>query len=200
MSSIVVIPSAMNLNNLFGTSVSSLKGGWDPQTNTPDIYATCVQVGDFVVVQDVGAGNTYSFGFGTKGEVVDLSDSDQVVFNGVIFVKNEQFARDAQEIEMDRLTPSLGSVYTNVITNKSNITILQSSKEPTIATGLTSQYWRGDKSWQALNKAAVGLSNVDNTTDLNKPISTATQLALNARQVTSQKGQAGGYAPLDGNA
>jgi hypothetical protein len=35
-----------------------------------------------------------------------------------------------------------------------------------------------------LNKSTVGLSNVDNTTDLLKPISTATQTALNAKQDT----------------
>lgn len=33
-----------------------------------------------------------------------------------------------------------------------------------------------------LTKSDVGLSNVDNTSDLNKPISTATQIALNAKQ------------------
>jgi len=56
-----------------------------------------------------------------------------------------------------------------------------SGKEPTITAGTTSQYWRGDKSWQTLNKSAVGLSNVDNTSDINKPISTATQTALNTK-------------------
>lgn len=35
-----------------------------------------------------------------------------------------------------------------------------------------------------LDKSDVGLSNVDNTSDLNKPISTATQTALNAKQDT----------------
>jgi len=35
-----------------------------------------------------------------------------------------------------------------------------------------------------LTKTDVGLSNVDNTSDLNKPISTATQTALNAKQPT----------------
>jgi hypothetical protein len=35
-----------------------------------------------------------------------------------------------------------------------------------------------------LTKSDVGLSNVDNTSDLNKPISTATQTALNAKQNT----------------
>ena len=53
------------------------------------------------------------------------------------------------------------------------------AREGSITAGTTSQYWRGDKSWQTLDKTAVGLSNVDNTTDANKPISTATQTALN---------------------
>ena len=54
-------------------------------------------------------------------------------------------------------------------------------KENTILAGTTSQYFRGDKTFQTLNKAAVGLANVDNTSDLNKPISTATQSALNTK-------------------
>lgn len=58
------------------------------------------------------------------------------------------------------------------------------SKEPGITPGNTGQYWRGDKSWQTLDKSAVGLGNVDNTSDANKPISTATQTALNAKQDT----------------
>lgn len=53
------------------------------------------------------------------------------------------------------------------------------TKEPTITAGTTAQYWRGDKSWQTLNSTAVGLGNVNNTSDANKPISTATQTALN---------------------
>lgn len=62
-----------------------------------------------------------------------------------------------------------------------NVTIADSTKESTITAGTTSQYWRGDKTWQALDKTAVGLSNVDNTTDLDKPISTATQTAINGK-------------------
>jgi fructose-specific component phosphotransferase system IIB-like protein len=36
------------------------------------------------------------------------------------------------------------------------------SKEPSITSGTTSQYWRGDKSFQTINKADVGLGSVDN--------------------------------------
>jgi hypothetical protein len=53
--------------------------------------------------------------------------------------------------------------------------------EPPIAAGTTSQYWRGDKSWALLDKNAVGLSQVDNTSDANKPVSGATQTALNLK-------------------
>ena len=52
-------------------------------------------------------------------------------------------------------------------------------KEDAITAGTTAQYYRGDKTFQTLDKTAVGLSNVDNTSDANKPISTATQTALN---------------------
>jgi hypothetical protein len=55
------------------------------------------------------------------------------------------------------------------------------AKENTITAGTTAQYFRGDKTFQTLDKTAVGLSNVDNTSDANKPVSTDTQTALNAK-------------------
>lgn len=69
--------------------------------------------------------------------------------------------------------------YLNGVT--SAIQTQLNGKEPSIAAGTTGQYWRGDKSWQTLDKSAVGLGNVDNTSDLNKPISTATQTALDGK-------------------
>lgn len=55
------------------------------------------------------------------------------------------------------------------------------SKEPAITAGTAAQYRRGDKTWQTLNKAAVGLANADNTSDANKPVSTAQQTALSLK-------------------
>jgi len=69
-----------------------------------------------------------------------------------------------------------------------NITVADATKEPTVTAGNTGQYYRGDKSWQTLDKTAVGLANVDNTTDLNKPVSTATQTALNLKADASSVG------------
>lgn len=46
---------------------------------------------------------------------------------------------------------------------------------------------------------SIGLGNVNNTSDANKPISTATQTALDAKLDDSQKGAASGLAELDGS-
>jgi hypothetical protein len=55
-------------------------------------------------------------------------------------------------------------------------------KQDQITAGTTSQYYRGDKTFQTLNKTAVGLANVDNTSDASKPVSTAQQTALDLIQ------------------
>lgn len=48
-----------------------------------------------------------------------------------------------------------------------------------------------------ITKTAVGLGNVDNTSDLNKPVSNATQTALNLKINNSEKGVNNGVASLD---
>jgi hypothetical protein len=53
--------------------------------------------------------------------------------------------------------------------------------EPTITATTSADYYRGDKTFATLNKAAVGLGNVDNTSDANKPVSTAQQTAIDAK-------------------
>ncbi|MFW9600963.1 MAG: hypothetical protein ACMV1B_01450, partial [Prevotella sp.] len=55
-------------------------------------------------------------------------------------------------------------------------------------------------SWSLLSKTDVGLSNVDNTSDANKPLSTAMVNALLVKLNTSAVGVAGGVAGLDANA
>ena len=50
-----------------------------------------------------------------------------------------------------------------------------------ISSGTTLQYFRGDKTWQTLNAIVVGLENINNTSDVNKPISTSTQTAFDLK-------------------
>lgn len=70
---------------------------------------------------------------------------------------------------------------TQAISTVDGLQTVLDSKEPNITSGTTSQYWRGDKSWQTLDKNAVGLGNVSNLSDLDKPVSIATQTALNLK-------------------
>ena len=104
--------------------------------------------------------------------VVNLDTSTTANINDSI---NKRFVTDAN------LTNINNQSGTNTGDNAVNTLYsgLATSKENTIASGTTSQYYRGDKSWQTLDKSAVGLSSVDNTSDLDKPISSATQTALN---------------------
>lgn len=74
-----------------------------------------------------------------------------------------------------------------------------SALEPAITAGSTTQYLRGDKTFQTLNKAAVGLGNVDNTSDANKPISTSVQAALDAKIGTSDTRLTDQRTPGDGS-
>lgn len=60
----------------------------------------------------------------------------------------------------------------------------------------------GTSTWSKLayvipNKTDIGLGNVDNTSDANKPISTATQNALNTKLNVAIKGTPNGIAELD---
>jgi len=71
---------------------------------------------------------------------------------------------------------------TGTLSDQTDLQNALNAKEPTITAGATSQYYRGDKSFQTLDKNAVGLGNIDNTSDVNKPISTAQQTALDTKQ------------------
>ncbi|MCA0231562.1 MAG: hypothetical protein LCH91_13905 [Bacteroidetes bacterium] len=80
--------------------------------------------------------------------------------------------------------PTWGGI-SGTLASQTDLSSALSGKEPTITVGTTAQYWRGDKTFQTLDKSAIGLSNVDNTSDANKPISTATQTALNGKANSS---------------
>lgn len=73
----------------------------------------------------------------------------------------------------------------------SNDDILQ--QKAGVLTNRTPVQFKADLS---LVKADVGLANVDNTSDADKPVSTAQQTALNLKEDLSNKGAVNGYAPL----
>lgn len=91
-----------------------------------------------------------------------------------------------------KATPTTAAVTWGSITGTlSSQTDLQSAlnaKQDTLSSGTNIKTLEGQSLLGSgnidLTKSDVGLANVDNTSDLNKPISTATQTALNAKQDT----------------
>lgn len=77
----------------------------------------------------------------------------------------------------DNLRAAFAKVNANTQEQQAGLAL----KEPAFAAGTAAQYWRGDKTWRTLDKAAVGLANADNTSDANKPVSAAQAAAIAAR-------------------
>lgn len=105
-------------------------------------------------------------------------------------IRDDGIQKVANTAERLALVPSDGDIVEQLDTNalyaykqSTNSWILIT--QPTVVTSVTSVFGRsGDVVAQAgdYTKAQVGLGNVDNTSDLNKPISTATQTALNLKE------------------
>ncbi len=85
---------------------------------------------------------------------------------------------------IDDSTPTADAVFSSLHTSN-----LLSGKENAFDAGTTNQWLRGDKTFQVLTKANVGLPNVDNTSDANKPVSTA-QAAADAAVLASAQAYA----------
>jgi hypothetical protein len=77
------------------------------------------------------------------------------------------------------------AAHTHAQADVTGLVTALAGKEPVIAAGTAAQYIKGDKSLGTLDKAAVGLGNVDNTNDADKPISSATAAALAGKAATA---------------
>ena len=157
---------------------------WDASTNTPTLPALpdATTKGMFwkVCVKGTYGDHEYNpfdliISNGTSWDWIDNSEVISTVFGRVGAITAQAGDYNAGQVTF---TPAGGVAATNV---QAAIAELDTEKQASIPAGTTLQYYRGDKVWATLDKAAVGLGNVDNTSDANKPISTATQSALDAK-------------------
>ena len=164
-------------------SIMEYKGTWDASTNTPTLASGTGSAGDVYRVSVAGTALSLTFEVG-----------DYVIYNGTTWEKSDTTDAVASvngytgNVTLDKDDVGLGNVDNTSDANKPVSTATQTAldgKENTITAGTTSQYFRGDKTFQTLDKSAVGLGNVDNTSDANKPVSTATQTALDAKLTTA---------------
>lgn len=84
-------------------------------------------------------------------------------------------------------TANWGSIG-GTLSSQTDLQTALNGKENLITAGTTSQYFRGDKTFQTLDKNAVGLGNVDDTSDINKPVSTLQASAIALKQDTLVSG------------
>ncbi|WP_353168367.1 hypothetical protein, partial [Flavobacterium sp.] len=124
-----------------------------------------------------------------KSDVTTLGTSD-VLFPTQNAVKTYVDAQQIANATPDATATVKGKIkLTNDLGGTADLPTVPGllTKEPIIAAGTTSQYWRGDKTWQTLDKSVVGLGNVDNTADADKPVSTAVQTALDTKENAANK-------------
>ncbi len=126
------------------------------------------------------AGKEPTITAGTTGEYWRGDKSWQTLDKTAVGLANVDNTSDATKNAASvTLTNKTISGASNTLSNiaqssVTNLTTDLAGKEASITAGTTAQYWRGDKSWQTLDKTAVGLSNVDNTSDATKNSASAT--------------------------
>lgn len=143
----------------------------------PDYFTGSVSLIASVIVQE-GVGTIVEIldsrpTLGFKASGTSASSDHQALSNRSDTTAHSQYllksATDAMGIDLDMG----GFDIVNIGALVGDVTGTASGNEPTIAPGTAGQYWRGDKSWQTLNAATISLGNVDNVSDVNKPVSTA---------------------------
>lgn len=148
---------------------------------------------------------------------LDSSTSGAIASDGAGWIK-KTYAQLKTALGLVKGDVGLGNVDNTSDANKPVSTATQTALDakvtgpasvtddlPAIFDGTTgklikSKTYAAFKTLLALVKGDVGLGNVDNTSDANKPVSTAQQSALDLKQSLSEKDQANGYAGLDSSA
>jgi plastocyanin len=163
------------------TGAVVFKGTWNASTNTPTLADGSGTAGWQYAVS---VGGTRNLGSGN----ITFVAGDYVIYNGTIWqqIPSSTIAAagtlTGATLASNVLSSSLTSVGT--LTNLSvtnTITGSISGNAGTATNGVVTTGSYTDPSWLTLTKSKVGLGNVDNTTDAGKPISTATQTALDLK-------------------
>ena len=143
---------------------------------------------------DLAAGDMPSGIDATKISTGSISNAEFDYLNGLTDNIQTQFTGKQDTLVS---ATNIKTINSTSVLGSGNIAV-----EPTITATTSADYYRGDKTFATLNKTAVGLGNVDNTTDANKPVSTATQTALDAKtnKLVTTNRQTASYTLVIGDA
>ena len=122
---------------------------------------------------DVGLGNVDNTSDASKpvSEAMQTALNAKANDNAVVKLNGDQTISGVNTFSQSPLVPTIQSTDDNS----------QKSASTGWVTSKISAWWNAIKSTVTFTKSQVGLGNVDNTSDANKPISAATQNALNAK-------------------
>jgi hypothetical protein len=140
--------SAPGNNKYYGTDGTGTKG-----------FFTLGGSGEANTASNVGLGGVGIF---KQKSGVDLQFKNINAGSNKVTITNDTTNSEV-DIDVAEANLTLTNLGGNLAESRiTNLTTDLAGKEPTIASGTTAQYWRGDKSWQTLNASAVGLGNVTN--------------------------------------
>ena len=129
------------------------------------------------------SGSNYLEGETNLTDAVKELDTQLKTANDSLSQSIEQLDQEAiKEVQLDgvAITPSDNKV--NIpLASPSADGVMSSEDKTKLDTGDGTQYLTNNGTYVPLDKNSVGLGNVDNTADLDKPISTATQSALDGK-------------------
>jgi hypothetical protein len=182
------------------TSVDNLEisGALTFNGTATQINQTDLTISDpLIYLADGNAANINDLGFvvafndGTyqhAGLVRDSSENTWKLFKGVIDEPTNTINFSQGSLDSLSVSTLVGNVTGNVTGNISG-------NAGTVTNGVYTNGSYSDPSWLTISKSKVGLSNVDNTSDSNKPVSTATQTALDSKsdKTTTITTQSSGY-------
>lgn len=178
-----------DLQNALNAKQNTLVSG----TNIKTINSTSLLGSGNVSVQDtlVSGTNIKTINSTSLLGTGNVSVQDTLVSGTNIKTIEGQSLLGSGNIDLSKSDIGLGNVDNTSDADKPVSTATQTAlnaKQNTLVSGTSIKTIEGQSLLGSgnidLSKSDVGLSNVDNTSDANKPISTATQTALNAKQAT----------------
>lgn len=165
-------------------STGSFKGFWNAATNTPTIADGSGSNGDYYFVSTAGSQNLGSgvISFNTGDMVINSSGvwskipAQNLVTS--VFGRLGSITAEAGDYDAEKITNvASGNITATNVQNALNQ--LDGFIDDVIAD--LQSHVSNTSNPHAVTKSQVGLGNVDNTSDANKPISTATQNALDLK-------------------
>lgn len=152
------------------------------------IDTIAVVAGDRVLVKNQTAtqdNGIYNVAAGAWTRTTDADTATEVAASAVSITSGTQGGQ--VWVTTFKSTDTLGTTAQNWFRNiDGSLAGVAGGYESFITAGTSAQYWRGDKTWQTLDKTAVGLGSVDNTSDATKNAAavTLTNKTLSAFSIT----------------